>query len=134
MFEKLAHVGIAVKDVDAASKVFSRLLNVDTGGIEVVAEQKVKLAFFHVGGTSIELTEAVSPDSAIAKFIEKRGEGVHHLSFEVTDIEAELGRLKAEGFNLIDEQPRRGAGDTLIAFLHPKSTNGVLVEITQKRE
>ena len=92
----------------------------------------MKLAFFQVGGTSVELTAATSDDSPIAKFIEKRGEGVHHLSFEVDDIRAELKRLKGEGFVLLDEEPRRGAGGYWIAFLHPKSTNGVLIEISEK--
>jgi methylmalonyl-CoA/ethylmalonyl-CoA epimerase len=129
---KLVHVGVAVKDLKEASKVFSKLLNVEHIETEEVADQKVKLAFFHAGGASIELTEATSPDSPIAKFIEKRGEGVHHLSFEVDDINAELLRLKAEGFQLIDEKPRKGAGGYWIAFIHPKSTNGVLIEISQK--
>ena len=101
-------------------------------GTEAVPDQKVKLAFFHVGGASIELTEATSPESPIARFIEKRGEGVHHLSFEVEDINGEITRLKSEGVQMIDEKPRLGAGGNWIAFVHPKSTNGVLVEISQK--
>jgi methylmalonyl-CoA/ethylmalonyl-CoA epimerase len=129
---KLVHVGVAVKSLDDSVGVFSKLLGIDTIATEEVADQKVKLAFFPAGGTSIELTEATAPESAIAKFIEKRGEGVHHLSFEVDDIRAELARLKSSGFQLIDEQPRRGAGGYWIAFLHPKTTNGVLVEISQK--
>ena len=132
MFKKLSHIGIAVKDLGSASKVFSRLLNIEHVETEEVPDQQVRLAFFHVGNTSVELTESTSPESAIAMFIEKRGEGVHHLSFEVDDINAELSRLKAEGFQLIDEKPRIGAGGYLIAFIHPKSTNGVLVEISQK--
>lgn len=131
--KKLVHVGIAVKDLKEASKTFSKLFKTDHVTTEEVADQKVKLAFFHVGDASIELTEASSPDSPIAKFIEKRGEGVHHLSFEVDDINAELARLKAEGFQLIDEKPHIGAGGYLIAFVHPKSTNGVLIEISQKK-
>ena len=99
---------------------------------ESVEDQKINIAFFHVGDTHIELTEAAAPGSPIAKFIEKRGEGVHHLSFEVEDIHAELARLRAEGFQLIDEKPKLGAGGYLIAFLHPKSSNGVLIEISQK--
>ncbi len=131
---KLVHVGVAVKNLDDSVRVFSKLLGIDNVATEEVADQKVKLAFFPAGGTSVELTEATAPESSIAKFIDKRGEGVHHLSFEVDDIRAELARLKASGFQLIDEQPRRGAGGYWIAFLHPKSTNGVLVEISQKAE
>jgi methylmalonyl-CoA/ethylmalonyl-CoA epimerase len=130
--KKLSHVGVAVKNLDEASKIFSKLFNIEHVETEEVKDQKVKLAFFHVGGASVELTESTAPDSPIAKFIEKRGEGVHHLSFEVDDIKAELARLKAEGFQLIDETPRIGAGGYWIAFIHPKSTNGVLVEISEK--
>ena len=132
MIKKLSHVGIAVKDLEASVKLFSRLFSIHSVSTEEVENQKVKVAFLHVGDTSVELTAATSPESVIAKFIEKRGEGVHHLSFEVDDIRAELARLKAEGFQLIDEEPRMGAGEYWIAFLHPKSTNGVLVEISQK--
>ena len=132
MLKKLTHVGIAVKNLEDSIKTFSKLFQSGTAGTESVPDQKVKLAFFHIGDTSIELTQATSPDSPIAKFIEKRGEGVHHLSFEVEDIKAEIARLKAEGFQLIDETPRLGAGGYWIAFIHPESTNGVLVEISQK--
>lgn len=132
MSKKLSHVGVAVKSLDSAVALYKKIFKIDNVKTEVVEDQKVRLAFFHVGESSIELTEATSPDSPIAKFIEKRGEGVHHLSFEVEDITAELTRLKSEGFQLIDEQPRRGAGGYWIAFLHPKSTNGVLIEICQK--
>ena len=132
MKKKLVHVGIAVKNLDASIQIFSKLLDIQNVTTETVADQKVRLSFFHAGDASVELTEATSSESLIAKFIEKRGEGVHHLSFEVDDINAELTRLNAEGFQLIDEQPRRGAGGYLIAFIHPKSTNGVLVEICQK--
>lgn len=131
--KRISHVGVAVKDLEASTALFSRLLKSGSTGTETVAEQRVRLAFFEVGDTSIELTQATLPDSPIAKFIEKRGEGVHHLSFEVDDIRAEIARLKAEGFVLIDEQPRIGAGGNWIAFVHPKSTNGILVEICQKR-
>ena len=134
MPKRLSHIGIAVKDLDAASDIFSALFATDRVGTETVEEQQVKLAFFEVGDCSLELTAATSTDSPIARFIEKRGEGVHHLSFEVDDIKAELARLKARGFQLIDEQPRKGAGGHWIAFLHPKSTNGVLVEICEKME
>jgi methylmalonyl-CoA/ethylmalonyl-CoA epimerase len=129
---RLVHVGVAVKNLDDSVRVFSKLLGIDNVATEEVADQNVKLAFFPAGAASVELTEATSPGSAIARFIDKRGEGVHHLSFEVDDIRAELARLKASGFQLIDEQPRQGAGGYWIAFLHPKTTNGVLVEISQK--
>ena len=132
MFKKLSHIGVAVRDVGESTKLFAKLFQVDTAETETVADQRVKIAFFHLHGASVELTEATSPDSPIAKFIEKRGEGVHHVSFEVDDIKAELVRLKSEGFQLIDEQPRLGAEGYWIAFVHPKSTNGVLVEISQK--
>lgn len=132
MLKKLSHIGIAVKNLDTASALYKKLFNIEHVEMETVEEQKVRIAFFHIGDASVELTEATSPDSPIAKFIEKRGEGVHHLSFEVDDIHAELARLKTEGFQLIDEQPRRGAGGYWIAFLHPKSTNGVLIELSQK--
>ncbi|HTK82887.1 MAG TPA: methylmalonyl-CoA epimerase [Bacteroidota bacterium] len=134
MIKKLSHVGIAVSDLDSSVKLFSKLFNTESVTTEEVTDQNVKVAFFHVGGASIEVTGASAPGSPIARFLEKRGEGVHHLSFEVDDINAELKRLKSEGFQLIDEEPRKGAGGYWIAFLHPKSTNGVLVEISQKIE
>jgi len=132
MFKKLSHVGVAVQDLKSATKLFSKLFQIDPVKTETVVDQKIKLAFFIVGDTSIELTEATSPDSPIAKFIEKHGGGVHHLAFEVVDINAELTRLEKEGFQLIDEHPRLGADGYLIAFLHPKSTNGVLIELSQR--
>lgn len=132
MFRKVTHIGIAVKALDGAVQNFSRLLNMRTDHVESVPGRKVNVAFFRVGETHIELTEAASPDSPIAKFIEKRGEGIHHVSFEVDDIRAELKRLRQSGFELVDEEPRLGADGYWVAFLHPKSTNGVLVEISQK--
>ncbi len=132
MIKKLSHVGVAIKNLEESISLYSKLFQIKNISTEEVKDQRVRVAFFNIDGTSIELTEATSPDSPIAKFIEKRGEGVHHLSFEVDDITAELARLKAEGFQLIDEQPRRGAGGYWIAFLHPKSTSGVLIEISQK--
>lgn len=134
MFKKLNHVGVAVKNLSDSTNLFAKLLEISAVDTEEVPGQNVRLSFFHIGETSIELTEATSLDSPIARFIEKRGEGVHHLSFEVDDIRAEMKRLKDEGFHLIDEQPRLGAGDHWVAFLHPRSTNGVLVEISQKRK
>lgn len=132
MYKRLAHIGIAVKDLQASTSLFSTLFDMRSEHVEEVPEQRVKVAFFRIGDSGIELLEATAPDSPIAKFIEKRGEGVHHLSFEVDDIEAEIARLKNEGFQLIDETPRIGADGYLVAFLHPRSTNGVLVEISEK--
>lgn len=132
MYKRLTHIGIAVKSLENSSELFTKLFGMNEGHTEEVTEQKVKATFFRIDGGSIELLEPTSPDSAIAKFIEKRGEGVHHLSFEVDDIEAEIVRLKKEGFQMIDEKPRVGADGYRIAFLHPKSTNGVLIEISQK--
>lgn len=132
MYKRLAHIGIAVKDLQASASLFSALFDTRSEHVEEVPEQRVKVAFFRIGDSGIELLEATSPDSPIAKFIEKRGEGVHHLSFEVDDIEAEIARLKNNGFQLIDEIPRIGADGYLVAFLHPRSTNGVLVEISEK--
>jgi methylmalonyl-CoA/ethylmalonyl-CoA epimerase len=132
MFKKLLHIGIAVKDLSSSVALFSGLLNTKDVRQETVPDQKVNIAFFDVGDTHIELTEATAPDSPIAKFIEKRGEGVHHLSFEVNDIRAELRRLEQAGFQLIDKEPKLGADGCWVAFIHPKSTNGVLVEISQK--
>jgi methylmalonyl-CoA/ethylmalonyl-CoA epimerase len=132
MYKRLTHVGIAVKRLEDSSKLFSKLLNTNHEHTEEVAEQKVRVSFFRIGEGGIELLEPTSADSPIARFIEKRGEGVHHLSFEVDDLEAEIARLKREGFQMIDETPRAGADGYRVAFLHPKSTNGVLVEISQK--
>ena len=132
MYKRLAHIGIAVRSVKQSSSLFAKLFGANVAQTEEVADQKVKAAFFKVGEGGIELIEPTSPDSTIARFIEKRGEGVHHLSFEVDDIKAEIVRLKQEGFQMIDEKPRVGADGYKIAFLHPKSTNGILIEISQK--
>ena len=132
MYRKLTHIGIAVKELSVSGPLFSRLFNKKADHMEEVEEQKVKAMFFRIGEGGIELLEPTSPDSPIAKFIGKRGEGVHHLSFEVDDIDKEIERLTAEGFEMIDKRPRTGADGYRIAFLHPKSTNGVLIEISQK--
>src|SRR5437773_9403076 len=132
MIKKLIHVGIAVKNLEESTKLFGKLLGVEQAPTETVADQQVNVASFHFGGASVELTQATAAGSPIERFIERRGEGLHHLSFEVDDIEAELSRLKTAGFRLIDERPRLGSGGYWIAFLHPASTNGVLVEISQK--
>ncbi len=132
MYKRLTHIGIAVNDLDKSSKLFSKLFGTDAGHSEEVSDQKVKATFFRVGEGGIELLQSTGADSSIAKFIAKRGEGIHHLSFEVDDIEGEIARLMKEGFQMIDEKPRAGADGYRVAFLHPKSTNGVLVEISQK--
>lgn len=130
---KLEHIGIAVKDIEASNKLFETLFNKPHYKIEAVESEGVKTSFFQVGESKIELLEATNPDSAIAKFIEKKGEGIHHLAFEVTDIDAEIERLSNEGFQLIHQTPKDGADNKRIAFLHPKSTNGVLVELCQDK-
>ncbi len=133
MFDKVSHIGIAVKDLQASMELFSRLLGKQADHIEDVPDQKVKTAIFTVGSSSIELTQGTDSASPVTRFLEKRGEGVHHVSFVVDDIEQELVRLKGAGFQLIDERPRVGADGFLVAFLHPRSTNGVLIEISQKK-
>ncbi|MDI6803904.1 MAG: methylmalonyl-CoA epimerase [Bacteroidota bacterium] len=133
MFTNISHIGIAVKNLTESVDNFKKLFNQDDVHFETVEDQKVNLAFLDVRGVHIELLEPSSLDSPISKFLENRGEGIHHLSFEVDDIEKELSRLKKEGVRLIDETPKVGAGGKLIAFIHPKSTNGVLIELSQKK-
>jgi methylmalonyl-CoA/ethylmalonyl-CoA epimerase len=133
MDRKLSHLGIAVKDLNASERLFKTLLGTSEVHHEEVEDQGVRIASFKIGESIIELTEATNPDSAIAKFIAKRGEGIHHIAIEVKDVAAELERLKSEGFQLIDKTPKDGAHDMQIAFLHPKSTNGVLVELCQQK-
>ncbi|MFZ1729871.1 MAG: methylmalonyl-CoA epimerase [Bacteroidota bacterium] len=131
MIKRIAHIGIAVKDLTDAQNTFQTLLNLQPSHVERVEAQKVDVSSFHVDDTNIELTSGISEDSPISKFIEKRGEGIHHMAFEVDDIHAELARLKAAGIRLIDEEPRMGADNLLVAFIHPKSAGGVLVELCQ---
>jgi methylmalonyl-CoA/ethylmalonyl-CoA epimerase len=131
---RLTHVGIAVRDGSVSSRLFEVLLGSQPGHREEVADQKVRTVLFDVGSAGLELLEPTSAESTVAKFIDKRGEGIHHLSFEVDDIQGEIERLRSAGFQMIDEKPRPGAGGYLVAFIHPKSTNGVLVEISQKRK
>jgi methylmalonyl-CoA/ethylmalonyl-CoA epimerase len=128
---KIEHIGIAVKSIADSNQLFAKLLNREHYKVEEVASEHVNTSFFQLGDTKIELLEASSPDSAIAKFIEKKGEGIHHIAFEVADIYAEMARLEAEGFVLINKVPKRGADNKLVCFLHPKGTNGVLVELCQ---
>lgn len=129
---KVEHIGIAVKDFETAIPLYEKLLNTGCYKTETVASEKVNTAFFRQGDTKIELLESMEPDGVIAKFIEKKGEGIHHIAFEVADIHAEMARLKAEGFQLLNEVPKTGADNKLICFVHPKNTNGVLVELCQE--
>ncbi|AEH00818.1 methylmalonyl-CoA epimerase [Lacinutrix sp. 5H-3-7-4] len=129
---KIEHIGIAVKNLKESNTLFSKLFGEPHYKIEEVASEGVNTSFFKVGENKIELLEATKEDSAIAKFIEKKGEGIHHIAFDVTDIEAEIKRLKSEGFKVINETPKKGADNKLVAFLHPKSSNGVLIELCQE--
>lgn len=129
--EKIEHIGIAVKNILDANKIYTSLLGVEPYKSEEVESEGVKTSFFRCGESKIELLEATNPKSPIAKFIEKRGEGIHHIAFSVKNIEMEMERLKKEGFVLLNETPKKGADNKLVAFLHPKSTHGVLVELCQ---
>jgi methylmalonyl-CoA epimerase len=126
------HIGVAVKSIDAASKLYTNVLGLKMTGIEEVASQKVKTAFIPAGESEIELLESTSDDGPIAKFIEKNGEGIQHIALRVDNIETALEELKQLGIKLIDEKPRIGAGGARIAFIHPKATNGVLLELCQR--
>jgi methylmalonyl-CoA/ethylmalonyl-CoA epimerase len=128
---KINHLGIASKNIDEALKFWSDSLGLENVHTEIVEDQKVKVAMLPVGESRIELLEPTSDDSPISKFLEKRGGGIHHIAIEVEDIEAELQNLKNKGLRLIDERPRFGAGDCLVAFIHPSSTGGVLLELVQ---
>ena len=131
--KKIEHIGIAVKDMESSNALFSKLFGAPEYKTETVESEGVKTAFFKCGPNKIELLEATNPESPIAKFIDKKGEGIHHIAFDVDDIEAEITRLKAEGFVVLNETPKPGADNKLVAFLHPKSTNGVLIELCQER-
>lgn len=128
---RIDHIGIAVRNMAESNDLFARLLGEAHYKIEVVESEKVATSFFQVGESKIELLEATDPESPVARFIEKRGEGIHHIAFEVSDIRAEIDRLEAEGFVPLNREPKRGADNKLVAFLHPKSSNGVLVELCQ---
>jgi len=132
MFGKIEHLGIAVKDLKAANEVYAKLLGSPSYKEEAVESENVTTSFFKSGENKIELLAATSPDSAIAKFIEKKGEGIHHVAFAVDDIHLEISRLKENGFTILTDPPKRGADNKLIAFVHPKSSNGVLVELCQE--
>jgi methylmalonyl-CoA/ethylmalonyl-CoA epimerase len=130
---KPEHIGIAVKDLSISVPLFEKLLNSQCYKTETVESEAVNTAFFKTGDTKIELVESSTEDGVIAKFIERKGEGMHHIAFEVADIVAEMARLQAEGFVLLNEKPKLGADNKLVCFLHPKGTNGVLVELCQER-
>lgn len=130
--KKIEHIGIAVKNLEDSNKLFSKLFGKDHYKTEVVESEGVKTSFFKVGKNKIELLEATNEESPIAKFIEKKGEGVHHIAFDVKDINAEVERLKKEDFVVLNDTPKKGADNKLVVFLHPKSTNGVLIELCQE--
>ncbi len=129
--QKVEHIGIAVKELSVSIPLFEKLLNSSCYKTESVDSEQVNTAFFQTGDTKIELLESASPDGVIARFIDKKGEGIHHIAFEVADIFAEMKRLTAEGFTLLNEVPKKGADNKLVCFLHPKGTNGVLIELCQ---
>ena len=131
---KIDHLGIAVNSIDAGKNFWTDALGLEFEGSETVAEQKVTTAFFPVGESEVELLESTAPDGPVAKYIEKKGEGIQHVAFRVENIEEAIAELKAKGVRMIDETPRIGAGGARIAFLHPKSTNGVLVELCEREE
>ena len=131
---KIEHIGIAVKNLEESNKLFAKLLGFSHYKIEDVELEKVKTSFFKTGESKLELLEATSPESAIFKFVEKRGEGLHHIAFAVNDIRAEMKRLKEAGFILLSDEPRKGADNKLVCFLHPKSTNSVLIELCEEIE
>ncbi|MDT8412152.1 MAG: methylmalonyl-CoA epimerase [Vicingaceae bacterium] len=132
MINKIEHIGIAVKDIKKAAETYSRLFNQTPYKTEAVESENVITTFFKTGENKIELLEATSEESAIHKFIEKKGEGIHHIAFDVDDIYAEMERLSKEGFIVLNEQPKKGADNKLVCFLHPKSVNGVLIELCQE--
>ncbi len=129
---KIEHIGIAVKDLKISNEIFAKLFGAPAYKSEEVQSEGVNTSFFMNGPNKIELLEATNPESPIAKFIQKRGEGIHHIAFDVSDIVSEIARLKAEGFTILNEIPKKGADNKLVAFLHPKSTNGVLIELCQE--
>jgi len=129
---KIEHIGIAVKNLEESNILFGKLFGKSHYKVETVESEGVNTSFFQVGENKIELLEATKDDSPIAKFIDRKGEGIHHIAFDVDDIDSEIARLKAEGFIVLNETPKRGADNKLVAFLHPKSSNGVLIELCQE--
>jgi methylmalonyl-CoA/ethylmalonyl-CoA epimerase len=132
--QKIEHIGIAVKNLAISVPLFEKLLNSECYKTEQVETEKVNTAFFKTGETKVELLESTDPDGVIARFIAKKGEGLHHIAFEVTDIQTEMERLKKEGFILLNEKPKEGADNKLVCFLHPKNTNGVLIELCMEKK
>ena len=130
---KVEHIGIAVNSLTDSVPLFEKLLNSQCYKTEMVEGEKVNTAFFQQGETKIELLESIDPEGVIAKFIDRKGEGIHHIAFDVTDIRAEMQRLKNEGFTLLNEEPKTGADNKIVCFLHPNGTNGVLIELCQER-
>ncbi|WP_410221167.1 methylmalonyl-CoA epimerase [Pedobacter sp.] len=129
---KIEHIGIAVRNLDESISLYEKLLNTTCYKTETVVSEHVDTAFFLSGPNKIELLASTEPDGVIAKFIEKKGEGIHHIAFDVEDIHAEMERLRSEGFTLLNERPKKGADNKLICFVHPKNTNGVLIELCQE--
>ncbi|MDR9418307.1 methylmalonyl-CoA epimerase [Gracilimonas sp.] len=131
---RIDHIGIAVKDLKSATEVYSKILNTSPTKTETVESEKVETVFFETGESKVELLGPTSDDSVIAKYVAKKGEGMHHVAFEVDDIHAELDRLRTEGFTILNEQPKDGADNKLVAFVHPKDNHGVLVELCQSKK
>lgn len=133
MLKKIEHLGIAVENIEESIKVYETLLGTSCYKLEEVESEAVKTAFFKIGESKIELLQATNPESSIAKFLNKKGKGIHHIAFDTDDIEKDLERLKNDGFELIHRSPKDGADNKIIAFLHPKSTDGILVELCQEK-
>ena len=133
MIKKIEHLGIAVENIDESMKIYEKLLGTNCYKIEEVESEGVKTAFLQIGESKIELLEATNPSSPIAKFLSKKGKGIHHIAFDSSDIDEDIKRLKSEGFKLIHQTPKDGADNKKIAFLHPKSTDGILVELCQDK-
>lgn len=131
--QKIEHIGIAVRDIDAADILYTALLGTPPYKREVVESEQVVTSFFRVGASKIELVSSLNPEGVIAKFVEKKGEGIHHIAYAVVDIEAEMERMESEGFKLLNEKPKHGADNKLVCFIHPKTAGGVLVELCQER-
>lgn len=132
MFRKIEHIGIAVKDLESANNMFTQMAEIGLLKMETVESEGVKVSFFQVGETKIEFLQATTSESPIAKFIEKNGEGIHHIAFDVENVSEEMEKLKEKGFRMINEKPKKGADNKIIAFLHPQSTHRVLVELCQE--
>jgi methylmalonyl-CoA/ethylmalonyl-CoA epimerase len=130
---KVEHIAIAVKSLNSSDSLFSKILNIKPYKQERVESEKVNTSFFKIGDSKIELLEPIGNDGPISRFLEKEGEGIHHIAFEVEDIKSEMERLKKEGFELLNSEPRKGADNKLVCFLHPKTANGVLIELCQKQ-